>query len=595
MGTEFRAPEPGLRRPPPKLSARHADAEPPPLVQRIAAGLRYLSGSVDRARLMRAGLFALAGLLLAVGGGLVDGTVHRGVESGIVAPIVRQTTGRDLAANVDLTRLTPDQLPLVAEMLQANGIRLVRQPFAWAEIEPAPGGFTWDRYDAIMEELGRRGIGVVGVMQRSPGWVRASDAAEAFDAPPVDPAAYERFVNAVATRYGDRLSAVQLWDLPNRSDHWGGKPPDPAAYVTLIGYGSNGVRGANPDVPVLLAELDPRPETGMRDRDLAYLDQVYRAGGAPYFDVVAARVDGGRDTPFDRAVDADGTNLSRAVLFREVMERAGDGAKPVWATHYGWQAEGPEQRGVSPSDQAEYTVAGIERARTEWPWMGPMFLWGLTPGPDLQGTVPVGRTLLGADGVPSAMLSALGEFHASGMAEIAATGALPVTARQFRTDGEWDVQQLGKEIYLTTKDPDASAQVIFRGTGIEGTVRLSRQAAPVEMRLDGEVIPLDLGAFRAADSDVVIGTGLPDGLHELEIRLAGPGEFTIGGVMVERSVPLEWPVMLLVGSGVGLLFLGMRTLYFTLAERSGRLERGRHLDLWLDLPPIPDWRSSSGN
>lgn len=593
MGTEYRGSEPGLRRPPPKLSPRHIESEPPELVQRIAGVLRYITGSVDRVRLMRAGLFMLAGLLLAVGGGLADRTVHRGVEPGTEPPIARQVNGRDLAANVDLTRLTPEQLPFVAEMLQVNGIRMVRQPFSWAEIEPAPGAFTFETYDRIMEELGRRGISVLGVMERSPAWVRSSDAAEAFDAPPVDPAAYERFVNAVVTRYGERLAAVQLWDLPNRADHWGGKTPDPAAYVTLIGYGSNGVRGANPNATVVLAELDPLGESGPVDGDLSFLQRVYTAGGGPYFDAVAARLDGGTDTPFDRKTERSTKNLSRAVLFRDLMRANGDGVKPVWGTHYGWQARGPENAGVSATDQAAYTVVGLERARTEWPWMGPMFVWGLTPGPDLQGTVPIGRTLLGADGMPSAMLGALGEYYATGNANIAGTGELPVTAPQFQAEGNWDVQQLGKEIYLTTKDPAARAQVVFKGTGIAATVRLSRQAAPVEMRLDGKVIPLDLSAFRAADLDVVIGTGMTDGVHTLDVQLTGPGEFTIGGVIVERQVPMEWPVMLLVGAGVGLMFLGMRTLFFTLAERSGRLERGRHLDLWLDLPPIPDWRTTS--
>jgi len=162
---------------------------------------------------------------LALGGALADTTLHRGVETGAEEPIVRHATGRDLAANVDLTRFAPEQVPLVATALQANGVRYVRQSFAWAEIEPAPGQFAWERYDPIVDELSRRGIAVVAVLHRSPAWTRQETAAAAFDAPPLDSAAWERFVGTLAARYGATVPFVQLWDLPNQADRWAGAPP----------------------------------------------------------------------------------------------------------------------------------------------------------------------------------------------------------------------------------------------------------------------------------------------------------------------------------------------------------------------------------
>ena len=35
-------------------------------------------------------------------------------------------------------------------------------------------------------------------------------------------------LSAVASRYGDRVPFIQLWDLPNRTTHWGDAPTDPA-------------------------------------------------------------------------------------------------------------------------------------------------------------------------------------------------------------------------------------------------------------------------------------------------------------------------------------------------------------------------------
>ena len=107
------------------------------------------------------------------------------------------------------------------------------------------------------------------------------------------------------------------------------------AYVSLLAVGSNAARGANPNAVVLLAELDPFPGDGGTN-DLQFLRQVYNAGGSAFFDIVAARVDGGARTPYDRAVRPDEAALSRVILIREAMAAAGDAAKPIWATHYGW-------------------------------------------------------------------------------------------------------------------------------------------------------------------------------------------------------------------------------------------------------------------
>ena len=168
---------------------------------------------------------------------------------------------------------------------------------------PHPGNTHWERYDAIVEALNRRGISPVAVLHRSPSWIRSPAGAAAFDAPPADLTAYERFVSALTSRYGDKVPFIQLWDLPNRPSHWGNASADAMAYVSLLAVGSNAARGANPNAVVLLAELDPFPGDGGID-DLQFLRQVYNAGGSAFFDIVAARVDGGARTPYDRCLAA---------------------------------------------------------------------------------------------------------------------------------------------------------------------------------------------------------------------------------------------------------------------------------------------------
>lgn len=572
---------------------RRREEPPPAIVVALARRALALRRHPEATRLLRSALLVGLGLLLAATAAVADSRLHRGVESGAETPPVRHLTGRDLATNADLTRFAPDQLPAVAAALQANGFRYVRQSFAWSDLEPEPGVFRWERADAIVDELERRGILPVAVLHRAPGWARAPEARGAFDAPPADPAAYERFVLAFVGRYGERVPFVQLWDLPNRADHWGGRPAPVADYLGLLAIGFNAARSANPNVAVVLAELDPDPGAGAPD-DLAFLRGLYAAGAAPFFDVVAVRVDGGTRSPYDRAVRPDAPSLSRATLVRDLLADVGDVAKPIWATHYGWRVSttGATPPGINPDDQAAFGLAGIERARAEWPWMGPMFAWGLAPGPSLGGDVDPGEALLRDDGAPTPLLSALGAFAAAGGTDRAPTGFLPVQARQFVYEGNWDLQHLGSETYRTTSQVGARLAVRFSGTGVNLRVRLSRQAGAVRAALDGRPLSLDLDSFQAADIDVPLASGLADGTHELTIELVEPGQLTIGGIVVERTIPLRWPIVLLLATGAGLALLGVRETVFAVAERSGRLRPRRGLDLWPELPFLPGWRPS---
>jgi hypothetical protein len=575
------------RRRTPALPAQRV--EPPRVIAALAQWAGQIGRNPDRLRGILAITLAACGLLLALLATWAEVTLHRGVGDGISPPIVRQYTGRDLAANVDLTRFAPEQVASVTAGLQANGIRYVRQSFSWAEIEPTPGQYVWDRYDVIVDSLNQRGISPVAVLHRSPTWIRSPAGAAAFDAPPADLAAYERFVVAVATRYGERVPFIQIWDLPNRSGNWGNAPPDAAAYVSLLAIGSNAARGANPNAVILLAEFDPFPDSGDAN-DLGFLRAVYGSGGAAFFDIVAVRVNGGARTPYDRATRAGEPSLSRAILIREVMTEAGDLAKPIWATHFGWEANAEGSGFLTDSMQAAYSIAGLERARAEWPWMGPLFQWGLIPGPDLGGDTPPGRSLLREDGAPTALFTELGAFAARGGVDAAPTGLAPVAAHQYVWEGNWDSQHLGSDTYRTTSEVDARFRLRFEGTGIIAVARLSREAGAVEVAIDDQPADVSLASFQATDVDIPLARRLSNGRHEVTMRLSAPGQLTIGGLVVERAVPMQWPILLLIGSGTLLLVLGLFDGALLIAERGGLLQRRRSGELWPELPQLPDWR-----
>ena len=585
--TSRRVPDAAIAPGPPPRIWRPGRA-PRPIVAvgaRLAPLIRRWRAGADAPRLLVGLGLALLGLIVAAGGAVADVYLHRGIETGAEQPAVAHPTGRELATNVDLTLFAPEQIDGVAATLQAAGFRFARQSFAWAEIEPERGRFVWDRYDAIVDALTAAGIQPVAVLHRSPAWARVEAARGAADAPPEEHDAYAAFVAEIVARYGDRLPYVQLWDAPNRPDRWGGAAPDAVGYTALVARGANAVRATRLATKVVLGELDPAGDGSLGD-DLAFLRGVYAAGGGPFFDVVAARVEGGGRSPFDRSVAEDRQNLSRAILFRELMIEADDRAKPVWATRYGWRA-GDGSGAVSAAEQADFALAGLERARAEWPWMGPLFAWAFAPQ-DGAGTGG-GYALVDANGAPTPLLGAFGAFARDGRAAVAPTGFLPVDASQVDYGGDWAGQHLNEETYRTTSEVGARLTVRFAGTGMTAILRRSPQAGSVAATVDGERSSLDLGWFAATDASWMLASGLADRMHELSLELTGAGELTVGGLVVRRDVPGMWPVMLLAAAGLTLLVVGLRAIAYLVAQRSGHLQRRRDFDLWPELPQLPDW------
>ncbi len=535
-------------------------------------------------RFVLAVLVGMLGLGLAGGAALADRYLHRGVETGSAAPYVLHRTGRGLGTNVDLTAFPPGDVEGVAQALHADSFRYVRQSFSWADIEPEPGRFRWERYDGIVDALVERGIQPVAVVHRVPRWARADPAASVLDAPPADVEAYAAFVAQFADRYAGRFSFVQLWDLPNRPERWGGEAATPEQFLGLFWPASNEVRRVAPEMAVLLPELDPRPPRGLDD--VAFLQQMYRLGADPFFDIVAARVDGGARSPLDRRIHSGGTGLSRVILIREVMVEAGDEEAAIWATRYGWPAG---TSGVDGFDQAEFAVRGLERARAEWPWLGLVFAWALLPS---EADAAGGYALLTPDGSPTPLFRALGDY-AAGDATIATTGYTPVNAQSFAFRGTWAEQDLPPWTFKATTEQGAMVTLRFRGTGLLAYVRRGPNAGSVDLMVDGAPVPGwgddVMQSYQASNVWLPLIDGLDDKTHELTLTLSEPGELTLGGVVVTRDVPFMWPVVLLTAGGALLLFLALREILYLFGDRSGYLPRQRDIELSPAVSQMAGW------
>jgi hypothetical protein len=269
------------------------------------------------------------------------------------------------------------------EMAKAAGIGWIKQQFSWEEIEPRrKGEFEWAKYDRIVDLAERYGMQIIARLDRPPDWTRVNN--QFKTRPPDDLDDYGDFVYAFVKRYRGRVRYIQIWNEPNLSAEWGFERVDAVAYARMLEVAYDRAKEANPAVVVLSGPLAITLEdASMRGNhnDLIYLEQMYQAGGGDHFDVLSANAFG-LDLPPEDPPDPGVLNFRRVELHREIMERYGDGAKPVWINEYGWNSPPqtfPDElltwERVSEEEQADYTARGIAWAREHWPWVGVINIW----------------------------------------------------------------------------------------------------------------------------------------------------------------------------------------------------------------------------
>ncbi len=552
---------------------------------------------------MRLALFALlfiaaVGVAVALSRGRVE---ERGVVYGPPQDFGAERVLPGLGVNADLTALDTRGLhglhgrtaadagytieQALSDMKQA-GITWVRQPFPWANIEPERGDHHWAMWDAVVSACARHGLALVAVLHTSPAWARRSAERDNRFAPPEHLADFGRFAEQLASRYGESLKYYQIWDEPNIQPHWGNGLVDPTQYMRLLREGSIQIRDADPDAVIVLGGLAPTVEDGpLNLNEALYLQSLYAAGAAPYFDVAAAKPYGFWSGPEDRRTDAKVLNFSRVVLLREVMDANGDVAKPIWAVEMGWNALPPGWSGevaVWGTDteevQTERTLGAIRRARTEWPWLAAMGLAAFLP-PERPGDARAGFALLDGAYRPRRLYRALVELAAE--EATAYPGHHPANDRAIRYDaGRWRVRAAAADVGAEGD----RATLSFYGSRLDLKLRRGRFWGLFYISVDGQPanrLPRD-GQGRAyvvlhdpleREATVTVASGLAEGVHRVEIEAHGGWEQWpfLGFVAVrERSAVSDevmWALCLLLGlvgaggaacAGLRLLWAGWR-------------------------------------
>lgn len=298
-------------------------------------------------------------------------------------------------------------LQLVREM----GADTIVEFFPWAYAEPAPNQYDWTSFDRIINHARNQGLHVIARMGLVPAWARDDKTGGSTTLNYLPDKSFDdftAFVAAFAARYAGVVDHIIIWNEPNLSFEWGYREVDPAGYVRLLKAAYAPVHAANPNVVILAAPLAPTlepPGSPNGLNDVLYLEAMYQAGAAAYFDALAMHTYGFTDPP-EAPPAPEALNFRRAELLRAVMERYDAPDKPVYITESGWNDNPRWTKAVRPSLRVAYTINAFEWAEANWPWLDKLCVWALRY-PISTRSYPDNFTLLTADFQPKPIYTAI--------------------------------------------------------------------------------------------------------------------------------------------------------------------------------------------
>lgn len=277
-------------------------------------------------------------------------------------------------------------------------VRLMRfgyakQIFGWRDIQPSESEPpNWSIADDVVAEANYRGVKLIARLGKPPDWAIRLDRNE-YE-PPFDERAFAAFCGALAARYKGRIVGYQIWNEPNLDREWLGKTPNAVAYVKALAPCAQAIRAADPHAIIFTAGLAPTGTLSPQSiPDTLYLQEMYRAGAARYYDVLGLNAPGyalpPETPPDDPRLDGHSWQVFRHVeVMRAVQVAHGEGHKQVAILEMGWTTDQRETlkapdgslqpnpyrwHAVSEEQQAAYLVAAFEYAAQHWrPWISLM-------------------------------------------------------------------------------------------------------------------------------------------------------------------------------------------------------------------------------
>jgi polysaccharide biosynthesis protein PslG len=496
---------------------------------------------------------------------------------------VRYTNLNPFGVNVFLNEeVEPAKREETVKLAAEAGFHWLRQEFPWQDIEiHAKGDFvdqrnppaksSWDKYDQIVDLADKYGMELIVRVSTPPAWSRAQGDAAGTFAPPDNYNDYGDFVYQLVSRYKGRIHYYQLWNEPNIYPEWGNYPISPEDYTRLLKIGATRAREADPNVVIIAGALastialqpDAAPPTNALN-DLLFLQRMYDAGAAPYFDIMAMQDYGLWSGPTDRRMQPRVMNFGRPQFVRDLMVANGDANKPIWISEMAWNAvpdDVPDKRfgQATPAQQAQYEPLAYQRALEEWPWAGVINTWYLKRATDewfKQNKPEAYFRLANPDFTLQPVYQSL-KAYISSVVPALYPGAHEPIGWAVKSEGDWlstaaADQPFGK---IWTAGPGAKLSFIFHGDALSVTPACA--AEPCSGALSVSVDSQPPVTIRAGDPHGTLraaaaGSSPDKSTHQAVIEVTG-APAGIAAISVQRTKP-TWPWWIL-GGIAAVLFL----------------------------------------
>jgi hypothetical protein len=196
--------------------------------------------------------------------------------------------------------------------IAATGITRVRFDFEWWRIQKASGApFDFSHYDDCVADAEAQGLTPLPILFDIPKW--ADPVWEHLEE-------WGAFIEAVVAHYGDRLPEIEIWNEENHRHFWKHEP-SPENYLATLRTAYEAAKRANPRIRVLFG--------GTAGVPMDFIEGVYKAGGAPYFDAMNIH-------PYSHPRQPEGNLDVKLEAVRALMAKYGDAEKPIAITELGW-------------------------------------------------------------------------------------------------------------------------------------------------------------------------------------------------------------------------------------------------------------------
>lgn len=239
--------------------------------------------------------------------------------------------------NHDFIWTKDEDIPALIQAMKDAHVQAVRIPMRWPTVEPKRGEWNFEKADKVVRALKEANIEILALFQGVPYWASKLDPAtiQGFKdaAPPKDNREWADYVRMCVSRYKKDIRYWEVWNEENGQEFYKPKP-DAKEYVQILKSAYQAVKTIDPKATVILGGLQMNGIIANRwssSKVENYLQEVYDAGGKPYFDVVNTH-------PYVQVASQNEGPEYCAKLTRdtvELMKKNGDGDKPLWITETG--------------------------------------------------------------------------------------------------------------------------------------------------------------------------------------------------------------------------------------------------------------------